>query len=60
MPDPRDRRTVRAALTPEGRAAVGRLLEAHVAHEEALLRDLTPQERATLRELLLRIAPQDE
>lgn len=60
LPDPRDRRTVRAALTPEGRAAVGRLLEAHVAHEEALLRDLTPQERATLRELLLRIAPQDE
>ncbi|MPY66313.1 MarR family transcriptional regulator [Deinococcus sp. SDU3-2] len=57
LPDPRDRRTIRAALTPEGRAAVDALLEAHVTHEEALLRNLTPDERATLRELLLRIAP---
>lgn len=60
LPDSRDRRTVRAALTPEGRAAVDRLLEAHVAHEEALLRNLTREERATLRGLLLRIAPQGE
>ncbi|EYB69537.1 MarR family transcriptional regulator [Deinococcus phoenicis] len=53
--DPRDRRTVRAALTPEGRVAVDSLLADHIAHEEALLRTLTPPERATLRALLGRL-----
>lgn len=53
--DTRDRRTVRAALTPQGREAVDELLAAHVAHEEALLGHLTPAERATLRTLLGRI-----
>lgn len=56
--DARDRRTVRAALTSQGRAAVDDLLAAHVAHEEALLRNLTPAERTTLRRLLTRISPQ--
>lgn len=51
----RDRRTVRAALTSAGRTAVDGLLAAHVAHEEALLMDLSSHERATLRALLGRL-----
>ncbi|GMA14704.1 MarR family transcriptional regulator [Deinococcus metallilatus] len=58
--DAGDRRTVRAALTPRGREAVDHLLADHVAHEEALLRDLTPGERATLRALLGRLPAQPE
>jgi len=54
--DAHDRRTVRAALTSPGREVVDRLLAAHVANEEALLSGLSLSERATLRELLLRIA----
>lgn len=53
--DERDRRTVRAGLTPEGRRAVDELLAAHVAHEERLLSGLSPAERLTLRGLLGRL-----
>ncbi|MBB5235658.1 MarR family winged helix-turn-helix transcriptional regulator [Deinococcus budaensis] len=59
-PDPGDRRTVRAALSAAGRAAVDELLLAHVAHEEALLGQLTPDERRTLRQLLGRLSPAAE
>lgn len=58
--DARDRRTVRATLTAQGREAVDELLAAHVAHEETLLGHLTSAERATLRTLLGRIAAPTE
>ena len=51
-PDPGDRRGVLVRLTPSGRATVDAALEALVAREQALLHDLSPDDRSQLAELL--------
>jgi len=53
--DPDDRRALRVALTEEGRALADTAVETHLKTEEALLGDLTQQERDQLVNLLGRI-----
>ncbi len=53
--DADDRRVLRVALTPEGRALANTAVETHLRVEEALISDLTQQEREQLTELLSRI-----
>jgi DNA-binding MarR family transcriptional regulator len=55
-PDPTDRRVRRITLTAEGQARLCALERALRAAEEHLLEPLDPDERATLRALLLRVA----
>ena len=55
LPDPADRRAIRARLTAVGRECVDRLLSEHLENEERLLADLGAAERRTLRALLGRI-----
>jgi DNA-binding MarR family transcriptional regulator len=54
-PDPDDRRSALVRLTQKGRAVVDRVLEAHVANEERLLRPLSPADRRALDTLLRRL-----
>ena len=54
-PDPRDRRGLLIALTPKGRRAVDRAVEAHVANEERLLSGLSAAERRRLDGLLRKL-----
>jgi DNA-binding MarR family transcriptional regulator len=53
--DPDDRRALRVALTLEGRALADTAVETHLKTEEALLADLTQQERDQLASLLARL-----
>lgn len=53
--DPADRRRVRVALTESGTAALAAQVTQAESVQSALLARLTPQERATLHALLLRI-----
>ncbi|MGJ8571679.1 MAG: MarR family winged helix-turn-helix transcriptional regulator [Hoeflea sp.] len=53
--DPDDRRALRVALTRQGRALADMAVETHLKTEEALLADLTRQEREQLASLLGRI-----
>lgn len=53
--DPEDRRALRVALTEEGKALADTAVETHLETEEALLADLTQQERDQLASLLGRI-----
>jgi DNA-binding MarR family transcriptional regulator len=50
--DPGDRRGTLVRLTRRGRATIDRAVEAHAAHEERLLRSLTPAQRDRLDALL--------
>lgn len=50
--DPHSRRTIRVALTRQGRKLVDAALEDHVAGEERLLAAMTPDQRAQLETLL--------
>jgi DNA-binding MarR family transcriptional regulator len=52
--DPADRRRHLVELTPRGRRALLRAKKAEQAIEDIVLRALTPEERQTLRDLLLR------
>jgi DNA-binding MarR family transcriptional regulator len=54
-PDPADRRGTLVRLTPKGRSAIDRALEAHVANEERLLRALAADDRRQLDRLLRRL-----
>jgi DNA-binding MarR family transcriptional regulator len=53
--DPDDRRVLRVALTLEGRALADMAVETHLKTEEALLADLSQQERDQLTSLLARL-----
>lgn len=55
LPDPADRRAIRARLTATGHELVDDLLPRHLTNEERLLADLNSDERRTLRTLLGRI-----
>ena len=52
QPDPQDGRAVQLFLTPEGQKLHQRTLEFRCKKFECLLKDLTPQERTTLINLL--------
>jgi len=52
QPDPQDGRAVQLFLTPEGQKLHQRTLEFRCQKFECLLKDLTPQERTTLINLL--------
>lgn len=54
--DPDDRRGTLVKLTAKGLELVDRVLETHVATEKRLLEGLTDRERATLAELLGKLA----
>ncbi|KQV05489.1 MULTISPECIES: MarR family winged helix-turn-helix transcriptional regulator [unclassified Kitasatospora] len=54
-PDPHDRRGLRITLTPEGLALVDRAVDPGVAIYEETLAVLSPEERATLDDLLRRL-----
>ncbi|SHN47064.1 MarR family winged helix-turn-helix transcriptional regulator [Cryptosporangium aurantiacum] len=54
-PNPEDGRGSLVTLTPAGKAAVEATLPAHLATEEAMLADLTTDERAALATLLSRL-----
>ena len=54
-PNPDDGRGSLVTLTPAGKAAVEATLPAHLATEQDLLADLTPDERAALAALLARV-----
>ncbi|MFI0896255.1 MarR family winged helix-turn-helix transcriptional regulator [Streptomyces sp. NPDC020983] len=53
--DPADRRRVRVTLTPSGATALAGQVAGAESVQSALLAPLTPQERATLHALLLRV-----
>ena len=53
--DPDDRRALRVALTREGRVLADKAVETHLKVEEAVLGDLTQQERDQLTNLLGRL-----
>jgi DNA-binding MarR family transcriptional regulator len=55
-PNPRDRRAYAIYLTDDGRATLQRALELSLEVESSLLAPLDAEERARLRQLLLRIA----
>ena len=50
--DPRSRRTIRVALTPEGRKLIDAALEDHVSGEASLLAAITSDQRMQLETLL--------
>jgi DNA-binding MarR family transcriptional regulator len=50
-----DRRKVSVRLTRRGRSALDALIGDYMAHEETLLHDLSPRDRAVLADLLLRL-----
>lgn len=54
--NPDDRRLYALHLTEAGQATLGRVAEVAMAHDDALCAALDPAERATLRELLARVA----
>lgn len=54
-PDPDNRRATRVVLTEDGRAALGRMHDAHVQGVEDLFAPLSPEQRETLRDLLAAI-----
>ncbi|MEV1009373.1 MarR family transcriptional regulator [Streptomyces sp. NPDC049881] len=54
-PDPASRRSILVALTDEGRATIGAMLEGHFANEIRLLAALTPAERDQLAGLLRKL-----
>ncbi|MFP3915691.1 MAG: MarR family winged helix-turn-helix transcriptional regulator [Actinomycetota bacterium] len=56
LPDPSDRRGVVARLTPSGRRLVDRASQRHYEDEDRLLATLSRQDRATLADLLRRLA----
>jgi DNA-binding MarR family transcriptional regulator len=58
QPDPADRRVRRIAATDQGRTRLCQLDECLAAAEEHVLGVLDPADRATLRELLRRVATQ--
>ena len=55
-PDPDDRRGVLVRLTPEGKAAVDSAFDALLEAEQTFLADLPERDRATLADLLRRVA----
>lgn len=50
--DPRSRRTIRVALTQQGREVIDAALHDHVANEERLLSTMRARQRSQLEELL--------
>jgi DNA-binding MarR family transcriptional regulator len=54
-PDPNDRRGTLIDLTAKGRALIDELTPAHLDNERALIASLTPDEQATLIELLRKL-----
>jgi DNA-binding MarR family transcriptional regulator len=59
-PDPKDARSIRVRLTPEGRRQVERALKDLVVREDALLGGLDHEQRSTLASLLkIVVAPLD-
>jgi DNA-binding MarR family transcriptional regulator len=54
VPDPLDRRSVRAEITPDGRARYEAGMKAMQAAESELVSDLQVEDREQLRDLLLR------
>jgi DNA-binding MarR family transcriptional regulator len=54
-PDPADRRGTLIRLTRQGRAAIDRAIETHVANEEQLLEPLNASERRSLDALLRKL-----
>jgi len=52
---PDDRRVIQAKLTPEGRDLVADVFPGHASYVEHLSRHLTPDEQATLSDLLKRL-----
>ncbi len=60
-PDPADRRSILAALSPAGKRLIDRALTAHVENEERLLARLAPADRkrlaSQLRDLLIASEP---
>src|ERR687887_2318449 len=58
--DPEDRRRHLVSLTPEGKKALGRLRAVPRQSEAVFLDPLTDEERATLYDLLLRLAKKHE
>jgi DNA-binding MarR family transcriptional regulator len=58
--DPEDRRRHLVSLTPEGKKALGRLRAVARQSEAVFLDPLTDEERATLYDLLLRLAKKHE
>lgn len=58
-PDPEDRRSVLARLTPAGKRLIDEVLDAHVANEERLLARLSPAERTRLAALLRVLSADD-
>jgi DNA-binding MarR family transcriptional regulator len=56
LPDAGDRRSIRAELTPEGRAAFARGQSVVTAFEQQLMDEYTPEEQDALRHLLARLS----
>lgn len=56
VPDPSDRRSVRAEITPEGRAKYDAGMAAMLTAEAELVADLELEDRTQLKELLTRFA----
>ncbi len=56
VPDPTDRRSVLARLTPSGEAKIGSVWKAGLAHQSEFTKTFTETELATLRHLCLRLA----
>lgn len=55
-PDPNDRRSIQAVLTPEGKTLMSSLWQDTMAHQAPLAGQFTEQELTTLRDLCLRLA----
>ena len=53
VPDPDDRRSVRARLTPQGRSTIGGIWKEGMAHQYALAGGLSKEDLAQLRHLCL-------
>ncbi|WP_369215509.1 MarR family winged helix-turn-helix transcriptional regulator [Streptomyces flavofungini] len=54
-PDPTDRRAIRVRLTATGLDLVDRAVVDHIANEERMLAALTPEDRATVDDVLRRL-----